>query len=120
MAVTAKDIFEAFRKAAVEVLVPEIRETNARIDVLRERMDERFEKMDERFERMDERFVKMNERLGNVELGLANLRSDVREMGASLRALAQVIEAKFDAQEKIDRRLMRVEEQVGELWRKAG
>jgi archaellum component FlaC len=113
MTITAKDIFEGFRKAAVEVLVPEIRETNARIDALRERMDERFTKM-------DDRFAKMDDRLRNVEVGLADIRGDLRGMTVAIHSLTQVIEARFDVQEKIDRRLTKVEDEVVELRRKAG
>lgn len=68
-----KDIFEGFRKALVEVLVPEIKELNRNTDEkinqlreemnqLREEMNKRFDKIDARFEKIDERFERMEER----------------------------------------------------------
>ena len=67
------DVAEAFRKAIVDVLVPEIRQ-------LREDANARFEKMDQRFEKMDQR-------LHNIEEGISEMRGEMRTLFPVLKTL---------------------------------
>lgn len=69
------DITDSFRKALVEVLVPEIR-------LLREDNNKQFAKMDERFtsmqKQMDERFTKADERFEKLFEIVIETRMDVK------------------------------------------
>lgn len=85
------EIVEAFRKAMVDVLVPEIREVKGEVGELRKEMNDRFAKMDERFAKNDERW--------------ANLMADMRE----LRAATNLLLSKVDVADRVVRLEVRVD-----------
>jgi len=85
----AVDMVEAFRKAMVETLVPEIKQ-------LREVMDARFERMDQR--------------LGNIE-------SAIFEMQGQMKTLFPVLQSLLSERVNLVERVTRLEDRVAAFAR---
>ena len=103
----ATDIVEAFRKAMIEVLVPEIKqlrtELKGEISTLRQEMNQRFEKMDQRFEKMDQRFE--------------NIERAILEMRGQMKTLFPVLQSLLSERVNLVERVTRLEDKVAAFAR---
>ncbi|MEW6007530.1 MAG: hypothetical protein AB1595_05195 [bacterium] len=66
-----KELTEAFRKAMVDVLVPELRELRQEMNLRFEEVNKRFEEVNKRFEElyreMDRRFIEVHKEISLVK-----------------------------------------------------
>ena len=124
---SVSDLTEAFRKAMIEALVPELKdlkvEMNERfIDLKKEmnerfaKVDERFEKMDERFAKMDERFAKLNERLDSIQQQMFGFQQQMLEFKQQMLEF-QKTQEKILSKINYEERIVKLESLVEQILR---